>query len=163
MRTISFRFLVIIAISVVGIFLPRNAHAQSPQKHFDQQLYNIILHMDSVCFDAFNARDLQKLKTVFADNVEFYHDLGGLAYYDETMKNFEKLFVQARENGLKRELVKNSLEVYPIKDFGAIEVGVHKFTHLENGKEVVGLLKFLHVWQYKNNEWKITRVISYDH
>jgi hypothetical protein len=21
----------------------------------------------------------------------------------------------------------------------------------------------LHVWQYKNNEWKITRVISYDH
>ena len=163
MRTTLSGFLTIIAILTAGMFLPRNTYAQSTQKHFDQQLYNTILHMDSVCFDAFNARDLPKLKTVFADNVEFYHDLGGLANYDETMKNFEKLFVQSKGNGLRRALVKESLEVYPIKDYGAIEVGIHRFTHVENGKEVVGLLKFLHVWQYKNNEWKITRVISYDH
>ena len=163
MRTPISRFLIIPVVLLIAGILPQHAQAQTTQKHFDQQLYNTILHMDSVCFDAFNARDMQKLKTVFADNVEFYHDLGGLTYYDETMKNFEKMFVQNKATGLKRELVKGSLEIYQIKDFGAIEVGVHKFTHVENGKEVVGLLKFLHVWQYKNNEWKITRVISYDH
>jgi hypothetical protein len=26
-----------------------------------------------------------------------------------------------------RELVKGSIEVYPVKDFGAIEIGLHKF------------------------------------
>ncbi|MDR6941073.1 nuclear transport factor 2 family protein [Mucilaginibacter pocheonensis] len=153
-------FLIISVFFLIAGLSPQNARAQ---KHFDQQLYNTILHMDSVCFDAFNAHDMQGLKKVFADNVEFYHDLGGLAYYDETMQNFEKMFAQNKDTGLKRELVRGSLEIYPIKNFGAIEVGVHKFTHMENGKEVVGLLKFLHVWQYKNNEWKITRVISYDH
>ncbi|MDN5286091.1 MAG: hypothetical protein JWR38_2365 [Mucilaginibacter sp.] len=163
MRALIFRFQIVAIILFAVELLPQHTQAQTTQKHFDQQLYNTILHMDSVCFDAFNARDLQKLKTVFADNLEFYHDLGGLAYYDETMKSFEKMFVQNKVNGLKRELVKGSLEVYPIKDFGAIEVGIHRFTHMENGKEVIGLLKFTHVWQYKNNEWKITRVISYDH
>lgn len=155
--------LLVIAVAVSGPFLTQRANAQSTQKHFDQQLYNTILHMDSICFDAFNAHDMVNLKKVFADNVEFYHDLGGLTYYDQTMENFEKMFAQNKTTGLKRELVKGSLEVYPIKDFGAIEVGVHKFTHTENGKLEVGLLKFLHVWQYKNNEWKISRVISYDH
>lgn len=163
MRSHLHHYLVVIAITISGTFLTKNTFAQNTQKHFDQQLYNTILHMDSVCFDAFNAYDMEKLKKVFADNVEFYHDLGGLTYYDQTMQNFEKMFAQNKNTGIRRELVKGSLEVYPIKDFGAIEVGIHKFTHTENGKEVVGLLKFLHVWQYKNNEWKITRVISYDH
>ena len=164
MKTSIYRFLIAIAFLLSCTFLSNNnAQAQTTQKHFDQQLYNTILHMDSVCFNAFNAHDMTALKKVFAENVEFYHDLGGLTYYDQTMINFEKMFAQNKDSGMKRELVKGSLEVYPIKDFGAIEVGMHKFTHTENGKEVVGLMKFLHVWQYKNNEWKITRVISYDH
>jgi hypothetical protein len=163
MKSLLHRYLIVIAITITGTLLTKNVCAQSTQKHFDQQLYNTILHMDSICFDAFNAYDMEKLKKVFADNVEFYHDLGGLTYYDQTMQNFEKMFAQNKNTGLKRELVKGSLEVYPIKDFGAIEVGIHRFTHTENGKQEVGLLKFLHVWQYKNNEWKITRVISYDH
>ena len=29
--------------------------------------------------------------------------------------------------------------------------------------EPVGEAKFVHLWQYKNGAWKITRVISYDH
>jgi hypothetical protein len=27
----------------------------------------------------------------------------------------------------------------------------------------VGEAKFIHLWQFKNGDWKITRVISYDH
>jgi hypothetical protein len=29
--------------------------------------------------------------------------------------------------------------------------------------EPVGEGKFIHLWQYKDGAWKITRVISYDH
>jgi hypothetical protein len=119
--------------------------------------------MDSVCFDAFNNRDLETMKKMFTQDVEFYNDNGTITNYDETIKAFGRLFKESKVNGLKRELIKSSLEVYPLKNFGAIEVGVHKFTHMENGKEEVGMLKFTEIWQYKNGEWKMTRVISYNH
>ncbi len=65
--------------------------------------------------------------------------------------------------GLKRELVPGSLEVYPIKDFGAIEIGAHTFCHIENGKNDCGTFKFVEVWKNNKGEWKLTRIISYDH
>ncbi|MDB5108966.1 MAG: hypothetical protein JWR67_80 [Mucilaginibacter sp.] len=117
--------------------------------------------MDSVIFDAFNTQNLEVLKTVFADNLEFYHDKGGLSDYQGTINSFKKVF---KENpGLKRELIKGTLEVYPVPGYGAIEIGIHRFIHIENGKQVIGEFKFIHTWQYKNNEWKITRVVSVGH
>ena len=50
---------------------------------------------------------------------------------------------------LIRQLVPGSLEVYPIKDYGAIETGRHTFTHTENGKPQVGTFKFMQIWQKK--------------
>jgi hypothetical protein len=152
-----------IATIVLLLFAGITARAQNGQRHFDQQLYNTILHMDSVCFDAFNNRDLETMKKMFTKDVEFYNDNGTITNYDETIKAFGRLFEESKVNGLKRELIKSSLEVYPLKNFGAIEVGVHKFTHMENGKEEVGMLKFTEIWQNKNGEWKMTRVISYNH
>jgi hypothetical protein len=163
MKTYTYRFAAIAILLFTCSFLPQYAVAQATQKHVDQKLYNTILHMDSVCFDAYNNHDLETLKKAFSPNLEFYHDLGGLSNYEQNIEAFQRIFVENKVSGMKRELVKNSLEVYPIKDYGAIEVGVHRFTHMENGKQVVGLMKFLHVWQYKNNEWKITRIVSYDH
>jgi hypothetical protein len=64
---------------------------------------------------------------------------------------------------LKRTLVPGSLEIYPVKDYGAIETGRHTFCHTENGQEICGTFKFVHVWQRKNDRWKITRIITYDH
>ena len=64
---------------------------------------------------------------------------------------------------LKRELLKGSMEVYPIKDYGAIQTGKHMFCHTENGKLDCGTFKFVQTWQKKNGEWKVTRIITYDH
>jgi hypothetical protein len=124
-------------------------------------LYKTIVHMDSVVFDAFNSNNLIVLASVFAKDVEFYHDKGGLSDYTSTMDGFKKL---AEVNpGLKRELVPGTLEVYPVPGYGAIEIGEHRFTHIENGKEVIGVFKFTLIWQYKDGEWKITRVVSVGH
>lgn len=126
-----------------------------------QQLYNEIERMDGVLFDAFNTQNLNKLKTLFTEDLEFYQDNEGLALYQQTMKDFKSMFEQ--NNKLRRELVKGSLEVYPIKNYGAIEIGLHKFCHIENGKDECGTFKFVHVWQNKGGKWKISRVISYNH
>jgi len=126
-----------------------------------QNLYKEIAHMDSVLFEAFNSHNLDKLKTLFTDDLEFYHDLSGLSGYQKNMESFKNNF--DKNNGLRRELVQGSLEVFPIKDFGAIQIGSHKFCHTENGKQDCGTFKFVHIWQKKDGEWKISRVISYGH
>jgi hypothetical protein len=128
----------------------------------DVKLYQAIAHMDSVCFDAFNTQDLKTLERVFAENVEFYNDGGKVTNYQQTMESFKKMFASNTASPLKRTLV-GSIEVYPLKEFGAIEVGTHQFTHVENGKEEIGIFKFVQVWELKDGAWKMTRVISYDH
>ena len=60
-----------------------------------------------------------------------------------------------------RELVKGSIEVYPINNYGAVEMGLHKFhnnTEKERTPAKPGII--IIIWQNKNNGWKIVRVIS---
>ena len=54
-------------------------------------LYDTIAHMDSVVFNAANAQDLKTMRSLFTEDLEFYHDGSGLAGYEETMKNFQNL------------------------------------------------------------------------
>ena len=96
------------------------------------ELYKEIAHMDSVLFNAFNNHDMETFKNLFTTDLEFYHDKGGLTDYTYTINSFKNTIAQ--NNGLRRELVTGSLEVYPIKDYGAIQIGTHTFCHLENGK-----------------------------
>ena len=106
-----------------------------------QKLYNEITAMDTQLFETFNAKDMSKFKPLFTEDLEWYQDNGGLLSYDTVFANFEKMF--KNENKLTRTLVKGSLEVHPIKDFGTIEVAQHQFRHMENGKEEVGTFKFV--------------------
>ena len=130
-------------------------------KKVDDSLFNKIAHLDSVLFNAFNGRDIEIFKKLFTTDLEFYHDKGGLTGYEYTIQSLKN--TAARNDGLKRELVLGSLEVYPIKDYGAIQIGAHRFCHLENGKQDCGTFKFVHIWKKFGNDWKITRVVSYDH
>lgn len=127
------------------------------------ELLSIITRLDSKLFDAFNHRDLEALKTMFADDAEFYQDNQGVSNYNQVIEDLKTLFEQSKGNGLRRELVKGSLEVYPMKGYGAIQVGQHRFCHLEEGREDCGTFKFVHIWRQKDGEWKITRVVSYGH
>ena len=62
-----------------------------------------------------------------------------------------------------RELVDGSLEVYPIKGYGAIEIGAHRFCHTEDGKPDCGTFRFLQVWRFKDGAWKVSRDVSFGH
>jgi hypothetical protein len=126
-----------------------------------QPLYDTIAHLDRLLFAALAERDTVVLKEFFTKDLEFYHDRGGVSNYDQNMEAFRTLFT--KENGLKRTLVPGSLEVYPIKGYGAIQEGRHQFCHPENGRMDCGTFKFLHVWKNENGHWKISRIVSYDH
>jgi hypothetical protein len=68
------------------------ANAQSAK----DSIYNEIAHMDSVVFNAFNTRDVEKFKSLFTEDLEFYHDKGGLTNYEHTisfMKEVAKIIM----------------------------------------------------------------------
>ena len=116
---------------------------------------------DSALFAAFNQRDLAKVMSFFTRDLEFYQDNEGLENYAETMKDFREMLRQPSQ--IRRTLVPGSLEVYPIKNYGAIEVGSHRFCHTENGKAECGTFKFLHVWRKTGLRWQLSRIVSYAH
>lgn len=126
----------------------------------DQQLHDTIVSLDSIFFSAYNTCDvnLDKYASFYDDSLEFYHDKGGFMNAKQDVVESTKKFVCGK---VTRELVKGSIEVYPIKDYGAIEMGLHKF-HNNTEKETTPSEpgKFIIIWQHKNNEWKIKRVVS---
>lgn len=143
-------------------------------------LYDEIAAADSELFRAANGCDLVKLGSMVDDGLEFYHDQAGLMIG-------KQLFLNSVKNNtcgvMIRELVPGSLEVYPIKGFGAIELGVHRFHHPGHEKEwpgarelgmtrfldpgaaewPVGQAKFLHIWRKEQIGWTLVRVVSYAH
>ena len=122
-------------------------------------LYTTVAGLDTALFDAYNNCQLDKLGSLVAEDLEFYHDKTGLAVG-------RQLFVNAIKNNIcgkvHRELVLGTLEVYPIEGYGAVEIGVHRFTH-PNDPHDLGEAKFVTLWQHKDGSWKMTRAISFDH
>ena len=156
-------------------------HAQSNKGTPDKAaLYQTVLSLDQKLFDAANRCDYDKLTAMVDENLEFYHDKAGLMVG-------RAVFLESIRNNtcgkMVRELVPNSMEVYPIKDYGAMQFATHRFHHPGHEKEFpgardlgmtrfldpgadewpVGEAKFLHIWQLKDGTWKLTRVVSYDH
>jgi len=144
------------------MLLPQPASAQTNKgEPHDSKLYKTVQHLDSLLFDAFNTHNIQVMGDLFSDNLEFYHDKGGLGNYTATMDGFKRIFFTTSD--LRRELVKGTLEVYPLPGYGALEMGEHRFTHIENGKEIIAIFKFVQIWQSKDGNWKLTRVVSVGH
>ena len=125
------------------------------------ELFETIARMDSAIFGAFNAHDVDRLMALFTDDLEFYHDTGGLSDKRQNGEAFKKMFASTPD--IRRDLVKGSLEVYPVKDYGAMEIGEHRFCHKENGKDDCGTFKFAMVWWKTGESWKISRVMSWGH
>lgn len=119
--------------------------------------------LDAAVFDAFNhcsdPSQLEKHAGYFAEDVEFYHDTGGVTWNREAMLANTKKFVCGN---FTRELVPGTLQVHPIKDFGAIAQGSHRFCQVSSG-ECEGEADFTMIWQNTGTEWQLTRVLSYGH
>lgn len=125
-------------------------------------LYRTIASLDTAVFDAYNTCDLKTFESYFAEDVEFYHDQGGLT---RTRLGIVEAVRKNICGKTRRELVPGSIEVYPMANYGAVQIGSHRFCELKLTKcpESNVPAKFVHLWQEKDAHWMMTRVLSFDH
>jgi hypothetical protein len=159
------RSFAILGILLSLALLPCVANAQDvlPLEKITNQaeLDKTLTALDAALFDSYNRCDLPKFSSFFVDDVEFYHDQGGVTLGKAALTEAVKNNICGK---VTRELVAGTIQVYPMKGYGALEVGVHRFHHPGHEEEIgVGEANFIHLWQCKEGAWKITRVISYDH
>jgi Domain of unknown function (DUF4440) len=136
--------------------------AQKPTQN--APLFREIFEMDSLLFEAFNNCDTIKFRSFLTEDNEFYHDKGGFADLESTMKGFKNNCEDDQESA-RRVLLTATMEVFPIPNFGAMQLGSHQFFITPKGEKEVtgGTFRFLQVWKKTNNGWKVARIMSFDH
>ena len=152
----------ICTLIIVTAIKPVKTLAQTAMPKYEmsvsKEFYNNIVYLDSLFFDAYNRCNIPVMDSLMSEDLEFYHDQGGFS-------NSKKQSMDAVQKNIcgkvTRELLKGSIEVYEIKDYGAVEMGFHGF-HNNQEKEPgkTHFSKFVHLWRFHNNRWQITRVIS---
>lgn len=127
------------------------------------ELYQTIFKVDSAFFQAFNTCDSVAYRAFLADDLEFYHDLGGQHFLPTEMQSVREMC--AMNSHIRRELKKNTLEVIKLGNFGALEIGEHRIFHTNPGQSehISGDYKFVQIWENKEGTWKLKRIISYGH
>lgn len=144
----------------------------SAQIKSTSEVFQTLKEKDSILFNVgFNTCSTAAFEEIINEDFEFYHDESGVT----TSKSS---FITAIRDGLcgnkdafrsRRELIPESLEVFLLKDngvvYGAIQKGIHRFfERVPGNKETPGsTAKFTHLWVLVANEWKLKRILSYDH
>lgn len=112
----------------------------------------------------------EALKSLVTEDFEFYHDKWGkiAGSRDEFVKSIQGLCERQRAGTDfkgRRELLKDTVEVLPMKGYGAIEMGRHRFYKVEAGKPDIPTerARFTHLWRHADGKWLLARVLSYDH
>ncbi|MFK7113315.1 nuclear transport factor 2 family protein [Flavobacterium oreochromis] len=155
------KFLILFFLSILSF----DCLAQS-----EADILKKIQSLDAEFWDAYNSCNIENITKYISNDIEFYHDKGGITSGQENLVNSIKNNLCSNKNyKLRRELVKKS-ERFSIlyqqeKLYGMIYSGEHIFLlTLNNNKEYAdGKAKFIHLWLLENNQWKMKRIYSYDH
>jgi hypothetical protein len=156
-KTFKYLFSCIATVALFCSTTPCQAQNQIPTyKPESKELYDSIVHMDSVWEDSYNNCKLDVQEQLFSEDLEFYHDRGGVM-------TSKKALIEALKNNIcgkvTRILLKGSIEVYPIANYGAVEMGYHGFLN-KNSTGTPHYARFIHIWKRDKGQWKITRVVS---
>ncbi|HME31552.1 MAG TPA: nuclear transport factor 2 family protein [Terriglobales bacterium] len=161
MKNLSALRNILLVLSLLGIPAVHARAQTAKNPPAPDPLFQTVAALDTALFDAYNRCDLEKLGSLVADDLEFYHDKTGLSVGKQRFLEDIQKYICGK---VRRDLVPGTLEVYPINGYGAVEIGTHRFHHPgHDDTEQVGEAKFVTLWQNKGGDWRITRVISYDH
>ena len=163
--TSASRLGILVMLFVILLLSTNWVHAQSKKDSpATKAIYDRIAALDAAMFDANNACDIDKVGTFFTEDLEFYHEKGGLTLTRKSVLDLMKTnLCGENSNRVRRELVGGSMEVHMINNYGAVETGEHRFYLTQKGQKekLDGIGKFIMIWQIKNGEWRISRVVSY--
>lgn len=134
------------------------------------QVFIQLKKADSLVFEeGFDKCRLDILQEILDTGLQFIHDQSGVQNREEFFKVFKENICSSPGAKPVRKLVNGSLVVYPLYNdgvlYGALQMGVHEFYIQEPGKELrfTSNGKFIHTWLLENGQWKLFRVMSYDH
>jgi ketosteroid isomerase-like protein len=151
----TYRYILIPAICFIAMALASFKPATfTPET---KTLYDTIVALDTRWEDAYNNCKLDVMEELISEDLEFYHDQGGL------MTSKTQLIAAVKQNicgKVTRELKKGSIEVSPIANYGAVEIGMHAFHNSAEPNSKPHFAKFVHLWKHDGGKWQITRVIS---
>jgi hypothetical protein len=156
-----FKITLVIALWILSLANPSKA-----QGNENLSLTETIFHLDSLFWKSYNECDVEGMKSFCSDDIEFYHDKGGLTLGWESFGESLKKGLCGREGWhLRREPVQATVKVYPLGNYGAIISGEHVFYVNEKGNPeyLDGQALFTQVWLLRDEKWKMARVFSYNH
>ena len=149
---------VLIPILLFALFVSTGLKFQpSDEETASMSLYDSIVAMDATWEDAYNNCKLEVMEALISEDLEFYHDQGGLLTSKQKLNEALKNNICGK---VKRALKAGSIEVYEIKGYGAVQMGMHGFLNISQQGPPDHYSKFVHIWKKENNTWRITRVIS---
>lgn len=134
------------------------------------ELIATLAEKDRQLFEAVFGCKLDLLASLIADDFEFVHDKWGQtadsgAKFMQGMRDNCKAQETGRNFRARRELVEGSMTVHVLNHYGAMQMGEHRFFALQPGQpdKLTESGKFIDVWRQIDGEWRLARVISYDH
>lgn len=148
-----------ILLIIAFVLAPLASYGQASPSS-SERVKEMVKEKDSQFWKAYNKCDVNSMVSYLTSDLEFYHDKSGLTKGLETFKKSIETGLCANGPQLKRVVKEGSVEIFPLNGVGAIIRGEHYFYI---GDRADGLAKFTHVWTNKNGEWKMSRVLSYDH
>ena len=124
---------------------------------------------DDAFWRAYNACNTAAFRGFFTADVEFYHDRGGptvgLASLDAALAGN----LCGGPSRLRREPVAETIRWSVLRNgdtvYGAIVSGEHLF-HVrppDKPEFLDGRARFVSLWLLKDGDWKMSRLLSYDH
>ncbi|HEY8936799.1 MAG TPA: DUF4440 domain-containing protein [Cyclobacteriaceae bacterium] len=150
----------------ISLLLSKTVNAQSNGQPADaSEIIKAIYHHDSIFWEAYNACDVEKMASYFTEDIEFYHDKGGPTFGLAKFKEAIRTGMCGKPDWrLRREVVAGTVKVFPMNNYGGLITGEHIFYINDGKKETLdGYGKFTQLWKFENGEWKMSRVLSYDH
>ncbi|WP_445366253.1 nuclear transport factor 2 family protein [Microbulbifer sp. ANSA001] len=167
-------YLMALGFTAISIFIPTAIAEQHPVvagPQATEKLEKEITVVDSQLFDAvFNSCDIKKLGQLVTDDFEMYHDKWGkTASSAQEFLNGISSMCERQKSGsdikARRELINDSVRVFPMNNYGAIQSGTHKFygINADNSEVLRESGQFTHLWKKEDGQWKLARVLSFDH
>ncbi|MBC7985703.1 MAG: nuclear transport factor 2 family protein [Sphingomonadaceae bacterium] len=147
------------------------AAAEPPAVPEGEALTEAVAARDAEFFALFFEQcDPEAMRGFLTDDFEMYHDRDGVVVSTgAAMVEDYRGWCAGRQAPdawrSRRELVRETLRVFPVPGFGAIEEGTHLF-HERQGdgpERLVGRARFVQLWRLTDTGWRLSRVLSYDH
>jgi CubicO group peptidase (beta-lactamase class C family) len=122
-----------------------------------------ILAADRRLFDAYNTCDIAQFSRSLGSDLEFFHDTTGLKGHDWNVEALKQRCAESTK--YHRTLDEESVRVFPVPGYGAMELGTHRFyeKRADGSENLDAAHGFANVWKKTPDGWKLARVLSYGH